>query len=105
MLVSGKAGVGKTSTISQTLSHIEDRNWPKLALRVDRLEVSTTPTQLGESAGLPASPVSVLAAVAEGRDCLLVIDQMDAVSLASGRNPEFFDCIGAMLQQARQFPT
>ena len=104
VLVSGKAGVGKTSTISQTLSRVEDRNWPMLALRVDRLEVSTTPTQLGESAGLPASPVSILAAVAEGRDCLLVIDQMDAVSLASGRNPEFFDCIGAVLQQAQQFP-
>ena len=104
VLVSGKAGIGKTSTVSQTLSRIEDRNWPMLALRVDRLEVSTTPTQLGESVGLPASPVSVLAAVAEGRDCLLVIDQMDAVSLASGRNPEFFDCIGAVLHEAQQFP-
>ena len=103
VLVSGKAGVGKTSTISQTLSRVDDRNWPMLALRVDRLEVSTTPTQLGEYVGLPASPVSILAAVAEGRDCLLVIDQMDAVSLASGRNPEFFDCIGAVLQQAQQF--
>ena len=104
VLVSGKAGVGKTSAISQTLARIEDRDWPMLALRVDRLEVSITPTQLGQSIGLPASPVSVLAALAEGRDCLLVIDQMDAVSLASGRNPEFFDCIGAMLHQARHIP-
>ena len=104
VLVSGKAGVGKTSTISQVLSRIEDHNWPLLALRVDRLDVTTTPTQLGESVGLPSSPVSILAAVADGRDCLLVIDQMDAVSLASGRNPEFFDCIGALLHQARQFP-
>ena len=104
VLVSGKAGVGKTSVISQTLARIEDRDWPMLALRVDRLEVSVTPTQLGQSIGLPASPVSVLAALAEGRDCLLVVDQMDAVSLASGRNPEFFDCIGAMLQQAQRIP-
>ena len=104
VLVTGKAGVGKTSTISQALSRIVDRNWPMLALRVDRLEVSAIPTQLGESVGLPASPVSVLAAVADGRDCILVVDQMDAVSLASGRNPEFFDCIGAVLHQAQQFP-
>ena len=103
VLVSGKAGVGKTSTISQALSCTEDRNWPMLALRVDRLEISSTPAQLGKSVGLPASPVSVLAAVAEGRECLLVIDQMDAVSLASGRKPEFFDCIGAMLHHAQQF--
>ena len=104
VLVSGKAGVGKTSAISQTLARIQDRNWPMLTLRVDRLEASVTPTQLGQSIGLPASPVSVLAAVAEGRDCLLVIDQMDAISLASGRNPEFFGCIGAMLHQAQSFP-
>ena len=75
-----------------------------LTLRVDRLKTSPTPFQLGRSLNLPASPVSVLSAVAKGRDCLLVIDQMDAVSLASGRNPEFFDCIGALLHQAQAHP-
>ena len=101
VMVSGRAGVGKTSVISQTLQRIKDRGWPMLALRVDRLDPSPTPSELGSSLGLPASPVSVLAAIAEGRDCLLVIDQVDAVSHASGRNPEFFDCISAMLHQAR----
>ena len=101
VMVSGRAGVGKTAVISQTLQRVRDRNWPMLALRVDRLEPSPTPSELGSSLGLPASPVSVLAGIADGRDCLLVIDQVDAVSHASGRNPEFFDCIGAMLHQAR----
>ena len=101
VMVSGRAGVGKTAVISQTLERIQDREWPMLALRVDRLDPSTTPIELGRAMGLPASPVSVLAAIADGRDCLLVIDQVDAVSQASGRNPEFFDCISAMLHQAR----
>ena len=101
VMVSGRAGVGKTVVISQTLQRIQDRDWPMLALRVDRLEPSATPSELGSSLGLPASPVSVLAGIAEGRNCLLVIDQVDAVSHASGRNPEFFDCISAMLHQAR----
>ena len=100
VLVSGRAGVGKTAVISQTLQRIQDKDWPMLALRVDRLEPSPTPSELGKSLGLSASPVSVLAGVADGRDCLLVIDQVDAVSHASGRNPEFFDCISAMLHQA-----
>ena len=101
VMVSGRAGVGKTAVISQTLQRIKDRDWPMLALRVDRLDPSTTPIELGSALGLPASPVSVLAAIADGRDCLLVIDQVDAVSQASGRNPEFFDCISAMLHQAQ----
>ena len=101
VMVSGRAGVGKSSVISQTLQRTKDRGWPMLALRVDRLDPSPTPSELGSSLGLPASPVSVLAGIAEGRDCLLVIDQVDAVSHASGRNPEFFDCISAVLHQAR----
>ena len=101
VMVSGRAGVGKTAVISQTVQRIQDRDWPMLALRVDRLQPSPTPSELGSSLGLPASPVSVLAGIADGRDCLLVLDQVDAVSHASGRNPEFFDCISAMLHQAR----
>ena len=102
-MVSGRAGVGKTAVISQTLERIQDREWPMLAMRVDRLDPSTTPIELGSTLGLPASPVSVLAAIANGRDCLLVIDQVDAVSQASGRNPEFFDCISALLDQAQVY--
>lgn len=103
VMVSGRAGVGKTAVISQTLERIQGRDWPMLAMRVDRLDPSTTTIELGSTLGLPASPVSVLAAIADGRDCLLVIDQVDAVSQASGRNPEFFDCISAMLDQAQAY--
>ncbi len=103
-LVTGSAGVGKTSVISQVLDHAEIMELPMLALRVDRLEPADRPEALGKYIGLPASPVRTLAAVAQGQDCLLVIDQLDAVSMASGRNPQFFDCIGAMLEEARQHP-
>ena len=103
-LVTGTAGVGKTSVIFQVLDHAEIMQLPMLALRVDRLEPADRPEALGKHMGLPASPVRTLAAVAQGQDCLLVIDQLDAVSMASGRNPQFFDCIGAMLEEARQYP-
>ena len=103
-LVTGKAGVGKSSLIAQALEEIERRGWPILTLRVDRIEPVATPRELGKRLGLPASPTSALANLADGNECLLIIDQMDAVSLASGRNPEFFDCIGAMLNQVNHHP-
>ena len=103
-LVTGTAGVGKTSVISQVLDDAEIHELPMLALRVDRLEPADRPEELGKHLGLPASPVRTLAAVARGQDCLLVVDQLDAVSTASGRNPQFFDCIGAMLEETRQHP-
>ena len=103
-LVTGTAGVGKTSVIAQALGDAAIAELPMLALRVDRLEPADRPEALGKYMGLPASPVRTLAAVAQGQSCLMVIDQLDAVSMASGRNPQFFDCIGAMLQEARQHP-
>ena len=52
----------------------------------------------------PALPANVLAAVAQGRYCVLVIDQLDALSLASGRNTELFDCVYEIVQQAQAHP-
>ena len=103
-LVTGTAGVGKTSVIAQVLDDAEIMELPMLALRLDRWEPAEHPEAMGKQMGLPASPVRTLAAVAQGQNCLLVIDQLDAVSMASGRNPQFFDCIGAMLEEARQHP-
>ncbi len=103
-LVTGTAGVGKTSVIAQVLEDAETMELPMLTLRVDRLEPADLPEAVGKNMGLPASPVRTLAAVAQGQGCLLVIDQLDAVSMASGRNPQFFDCIIAMLEEARQHP-
>ena len=99
-LLTGVAGVGKSSAVSQVIDKVEKRGWQILALRVDRLQPCATPIAIGEQLGLPTSPASVLAGIAKGRDCLLVIDQLDAVSEASGRNPEFFDCVGALIEQA-----
>ena len=103
-LLTGVAGVGKSSAVSQVIDAVAKRDWQILALRVDRLQPCATPIAIGKQLGLPTSPASVLAGIAQGRDCLLVIDQLDAVSLTSGRNPEFFDCVGALMDQARSHP-
>ena len=103
-LLTGLAGVGESSVISQVLDQVGTRGWSMLTLRVDRLEPCRTPSDVGSQLQLPGSPASVLASIAGGEDCLLVIDQLDAISLASGRNPEFFDCIAALVEQAGNHP-
>ena len=103
-LVSGRSGVGKTSIVSQILSTTDEQGWPTLLLRVDHMPPSSSPIQLGQSLGLTKSPVAVLADIAGERDCLLVIDQLDALSLASRRHPGFFECVIAVLTQAQRFP-
>jgi hypothetical protein len=99
MLV-GEAGVGKSSVTPEIGKRLQDLGWTVLAFRIDRMEPVSTPDQVGENLGLPGSPANVLGAIADGRDCVLVIDQLDAVSLASGRNTQFFECINEIIRQS-----
>jgi hypothetical protein len=102
----GEAGVGKSGVILQVVESLQNQGIPLIAFRVDRLEPTLLPSDVGRQLdrGLPDSPANVLAAIAQGRDCVLVIDQLDATSLASGRHPQFFDCVSEILQQAQAHP-
>lgn len=104
VMLAGEAGVGKSSVTPQVVEQLVELGWSVLAFRVDRMEPQPTPDHVGERLNLPGSPAHVLASVAQGRDCALVIDQLDAVSLASGRHPQFFECINEIIKQATTFP-
>ena len=103
ILLTGSAGSGKSGTAEQTLGGMGNRGWTTLGFRLDRRHTATTARQLGGQLDLPASPVLTLAQAAQGGDALLVIDQLDAVSIASGRLAELFDVVDEVLQQAARF--
>ncbi len=62
------------------------------------------PADIGQQIKLRVRPSRCWQAVAQGRDCALVLDQLDAVSTTSGRNPQFFACIETLIQQAQTYP-
>lgn len=104
IMVSGEAGVGKSGVGLLIADLMRARGWPVLAFRIDQLETMLTPKDVGRQLELPESPVTVLANLAQNQPCLLVIDQLDAISKASGRNTHFFDCVAEMIGQARVHP-
>ena len=104
VLVTGEAGIGKSGVMYKVVEDLLAAGTPVVALRADRLEFTLLPDDVGDQIGLPGSPANVLAAVAQGRHCVLVIDQLDALSLASGRNTELFDCVYEIIQQAQAHP-
>lgn len=103
VVISGEAGVGKSVVVLQSLDQLLKQTIPVLAFRVDELDPVVLPRDVGKQLGLPDSPAAVLAALADGRPSVLVIDQLDAVSLSSGRNPLFFECIEEIIRQARAY--
>ncbi len=105
VLVAGEAGVGKSGVILQAVEALRKKGIPLIAFRVDRLDPTDSPAQIGKQLeNLPGSPAHVLANIAQGRDCVLIIDQLDAVSTASGRNPQFFECIDRIIDQVKAYP-
>ena len=93
VLIAGEAGIGKSWVMLQVIEDLLDAGTPVVAFRADRLVFTQLPDDVGEQIGLPGSPANVLAAVAQGRFCVLIIDQLDALSLTSGRNANLFDCV------------
>ena len=99
--VTGAAGVGKSAVIAATLEYASSLDWPTAVISADRLPAVTSATELGVALDLGGSPGAALAAVAAGRHALLVIDQLDALGVVSGRHPERLTVIEEMLIEAR----
>ena len=100
----GAAGDGKSCAVAQTLVHLGHNRIPHLALRLDIQTTVLTSQQLGREMGLPESPAVVLAGVANGGRCVLILDQLDAISFASGRNQRLWDVFEELLAEAQSHP-
>jgi hypothetical protein len=101
--VVGSAGGGKSAVLSQAVNALTTNGVTVLGFRLDRLEEFSTTSELGTRLGLPVSPVAALAAEAGDAPSVLVVDQLDAVSLASGRMPQNFDAVVDLVREASAF--
>jgi len=104
VLLGGAAGRGKSVVAAQLVIRARREGWPVLVLSADRRPSADTTGQMGERLGLPDSPVTVLAALAAGSPALLIVDQLDAVSVVSGRHPERLGVITDLLTEAGSYP-
>jgi hypothetical protein len=98
------AGVGKSVALSQVVRALQARSVLCLPLRLDRIKLDLEPEIVGQRLGLGGSPGTVLGGVAAGDRAVLVIDQLDAISQVSGRNPEYLACIESILREVEAFP-
>ena len=97
----GKAGSGKTGCVIGLIDEAHKHDMTVLAMRLDRIKPVAATHELGGELGLEDSPALVLAAASSDRPALLVIDQLDAVSMVSGRGVDFLDAVHGLLVEAR----
>ena len=104
-LVTGEAGGGKSAVLQQVVSKLQAESVRTLAFRLDRLDSFGSTLELGVKLGLDRSPVSALAVAAGNGPSVLVVDQLDAASFASGRMPNSLDAVVDLVHEAKAFPS
>lgn len=106
MLVVSGAGGGKSSSLAEfAVERFQNSGIPVLALRFDQMPEGIVSTQeLGQRLLLPDSPALTLAGIAEGAPCLLVVDQLDALSTISGRKADMWNVFEELEREVRQLP-
>jgi len=105
ILILGHAGDGKSAILEQTVASLESAGGTVLAFRLDwRLTGFASADELGRQLGLNMSPAVALKLAAGDGPGYLIIDQLDAVSLASGRMPENFDAVADLISEAALLP-
>jgi len=104
VVVAGSAGGGKSATITRIIDAAKAKGWPVLAFRLDRFLAIQTMGDLGSALlDRDESPVGTLGNRFHDRDALVVIDQVDAVSEASGRSGLIRDLLFQLIADSEHF--
>ncbi len=102
VVLEGAAGSGKSCVLVQLMEQLEAENVPYLVVRLDTLESGDQHAQaIGTRLGLPESPTITLGEFAGARPSVLVVDQLDAMSVVSARNQGVWGAFNEMLEEAR----
>ena len=104
VVVDGRAGYGKSTVASQVAATLEAEGWFVAVARMDTDQSMSTSRDLGHAMGLSESPSVLLDGVSDGLPAVLVVDQLDAVSLFGGRMSDNFDAVHEAIDEIRRSP-
>lgn len=106
ILVVAEAGAGKSCLLLQTMRELTSTGVPVMPISMDSVPADVSHAhELGVKWGLPDSPVVALSLLADESGCgVLLIDQLDAVSTASGRRTELWDLFDQLVHQVAARP-
>lgn len=101
IILLGTAGYGKSAVLYELTEYLRDKNIPYLPIRLDRRDPKNTPSQFGQDMGLPDSPVYSLAGLAGKRQCVLILDQLDAIRWTSAHSANALDVCRELVRQVQ----
>jgi hypothetical protein len=97
------AGYGKSCVVAETASLLEKGGIPCLCLRLDGYPEARSLNDWGAMLGLPGPPHVVLQNISPARRSVLVVDQLDAMSIVSGRSPALWDLFEQIVTEVQSY--
>ena len=105
VMLEGLAGSGKSCILAQVLKQLDARGVPSLVLRLDQLTSEDQSARaIGTRRELPDSPAITLGEFAGDQPSVLCIDQIDSLSLVSGRQQSVWGPFNELLDETRAYP-
>lgn len=95
----GVAGTGKSGVLFELTSSLKKMSIPYLAIRLDRITMSSSSRDCGRQLGLPDSPALSLCSIAGGRPSFLILDQLDALRWTAAHSKAAIDVCGQILRE------
>ena len=103
-LLTGVAGSGKSGVLREFIEILTKRDIPHVAFRIDQHLDCTSPAQLGKAiTGREETPAATLKRTFPDQPSVLIVDQVDAVSEASGRNGIVKQAVLSLVSDIRNF--
>ena len=97
-------GAGKTVVMRDVLESLEQDGVPVLAIKADRLTGVRTQMELQDRLGLPATVEVCVNQAAENGPMVVMIDQLDALSMALARDQSTLDVMLSLIDRIEQLP-
>lgn len=105
LIIHGKAGAGKSGCVEEIIQNLKEKDVLYLAIKLDKQIPTGTADAFGKTLGLLQSPVISLYALAAGKPCVLILDQLDSLRWTSVHSASALDVCKEMIEQAERINT
>ena len=103
IILQGKAGAGKSGCIQELIQELKKDGIPYLALKLDKRIPEKSAKQYGINIlDLPASPVLCLSHLSQNGNCVLILDQLDAIRWTSQHSRTSLEVCKELISQAER---
>lgn len=99
-ILHGKAGCGKSGCLQELIDYLDKNHLLYLALKLDKHLPTCSADNYGKKLGLPESPIHCLATIAAGKNCVLILDQLDALRWTRYHSGEALSVCKELISQA-----